>query len=135
MVALSGGVNAYGDHWYPIPVLAGAPFVAAPLGLDSLPSIVIYTTSIKYYRIPRQAVISLSLFDSGPYPGYAECPRLVNAIFDAQPAMLPVADFFAASMQRKVARVLPDGRRVLQNTRTSSVDFIFTFPRTPGHVP
>jgi hypothetical protein len=44
-------------------------------------------------------------------------------------------DFDAGlSYQRRVLMVLPDGRKVLQDTNTSMFDFVKA-PRTPGWIP
>ncbi len=62
------------------------------------------------------------------------CPRLVNEKFDRQRADL--LDTRALNgIQRRVLAVLPDGRKILQRTRTSARDFVARFPPTPGEVP
>jgi hypothetical protein len=132
MINLSDHVTPLGHGWYG--PFQAAPFIAMALSPDTLPTRVVYTYSAKYYHIARAAVIGFSLFYTKD-PRYTDCSPLVSPVFDAAPAMLPYADFYSSSFKRKVLRYLPDGRAVLQNTRTSAQDFEFTFPRTPGVVP
>ena len=132
MINLSEHVTPLEHGWYPP---AGADlFVGPPLNPDTLPSRVIYTFNAKYYHVARAAITTFALFDFVD-PRYTECLPLVSPLFDAAPVIVPYADYYNPSFKRKVLRYLPDGRAVLQNTHTSSQDFEFTFPRTPGSVP
>jgi len=62
------------------------------------------------------------------------CPRIVHESFDRQPAAI-VDDESLEGIQRRVFAVLPDGRKVLQRTKTSSRDFVARYPATPGFIP
>jgi len=132
MITLGERVTPLGHGWFPQG--GSAPFVALPLIPDTLPSRVVYTYSVKYFHVARAAVISFSLFEFVD-PRYPECSPIVAPVFDAAPAIDPYSDWYWPSFKRKVVRYLPDGRAVLQNTRTSAQDFEYTFPRTPGVVP
>ena len=132
MINLVAHQTPLGHGWFP--QVDATPFVALPLDPDTLRSQVVFTFNAKYYLVPRAAVIGLSLleFVDSRYP---ECWPVLPPVFDAGPVILPYADSYWPSFKRKVLRYLPDGRAVLQNTRTSANDFEFTFPRTPGSVP
>ena len=132
MINLGLRDSPYGHGWYAI--TRAAPFVALPLRTDTLPKRVIYSDFLTYYHVARPAIIGLSLFLT-PLPPLDYCRPLVNPTLDAAPAFLPLVDYYSPSMQRRVLRRLPDGRAVLQNTRTSGNDFVFATPRTPGSVP
>ena len=133
MINLSQWSDPFGHGWFASSTHSG-PLLANSVSLDTLPSAVLYTTQLKYYRIPRAAVLGMisSLWTGGQY---ATCSPLVNAAFDQQPFSLPSSDFYAPSFQRRVSRVLPDGRKILQNTRNSALDFAYQLPRTPGYIP
>jgi hypothetical protein len=62
------------------------------------------------------------------------CPRIVHQNFDQQPAAIVDAQSLEG-IQRRVFAVLPDGRKVLQRTKTSSRDFVARYPATPGFIP
>jgi len=62
------------------------------------------------------------------------CPRIVHESFDRQPAAIVDARSLEG-IQRRVFAVLPDGRKVLQRTKTSSRDFVARYPATPGVIP
>jgi len=132
MINLGTREATFGHGWYAID--RGAPFVALPLSVDTLPKRVIYTDYLTYYHVARSAILGLSLFLM-PLPTRDYCRPLVTPSLDAAPAFLPYVDYYSPSMQRRVLRRLPDGRAVLQNTRTSVNDFVLTTPRTPGSVP
>ena len=70
------------------------------------------------------------------------CPHVVNSRFDSRPAALlwtylPDGTWHALggySVQRSVAFVRPDGRKILQDTRSTEADF-FVGLRTPFQLP
>jgi hypothetical protein len=120
-------------HGYFPDAVEAVPLIAAPLALDTLPTTVLYGRS--YYRIPAPAVLDVMALW---WPGsqYPRCTRQVSPLFDRQPGgLITGADFPRESIQRRVLRVLVNGQRVLQRTKTTAVDFEVLLPRTPGSVP
>jgi hypothetical protein len=84
-------------------------------------------------RIPADVVLDLAswwLDREFPTP---PCPRLVNERFDRQGARV-WNGIDRVSMQRRPLLTLPDGRVVLQRTRTSARDWMVA-PPTPKAVP
>lgn len=98
------------------------------------------TTSFEHLRLPGSSVvdaltaISTRAFDH-PTPGWIRCPRFVHRNFDREYGVLlrEGLDEYTVSMSRKVLYVNHEGRSVLQNTRSSAIDWQRT-PRSPGFV-
>lgn len=78
---------------------------------------------------------TLSTWYSLQQPPRTVCPELVHASMDRKYGffMVEEPDAHLVSFSRRVLRTLPDGRHVLQSTRTSANDFQRT-TRTPGVV-
>lgn len=111
------------------------PFVGDNVDLAALTrSVMCYLNCGTVLRIPRAAVLDIAVFLSST-TSFERCYPQVHSSLDRQPGFLPAGDSPVQSIQRKVFRVLPDGRRVLLRTRTTSRDFEFRFPRTPKSVP
>ncbi len=92
-----------------------------------------------WLRIDRELVqdilaTSTTYFESlQPPPTF--CNSMIHPLFDRQTAVLlgDGPDEYRVSISRKVLMTLPDGRPLLQHTRTSANDYQRT-PRTPGRV-
>lgn len=92
-----------------------------------------------YNRLPREGMLDVFTTSTTYYlqqqPPTTLCPQIVNAAMDRQYGFFQAdsPDEYLVSISRKVLTTLPDGRLVLQHTRTSANDFQRT-PRTPGTV-
>jgi hypothetical protein len=93
--------------------------------------------STEHLRLPRAQLLdvftSISNWMSLQQPPVATCSELVHSSMDRKLGVLMVenATKHQVSISRKVLRTLPDGRRVLQSTRSSANDFHRT-PLNPG---
>ncbi len=86
-----------------------------------------------HWRIPNAAILDVLSVGRITPIAFPACPPSVLPETDAEIAMLlPESGPF--SLQRKVARKLPDGRAILQKTRNSAADWILA-PMTPFRVP
>lgn len=136
-----------GDPWAPGVVGHGLYFgftdaivaVANPVDVATLPQDNLPVLVPRHWRVPRDKI--LDVLTVGPTPEQEAsfdfsppCPRYINDVFDHQRALL-VDETALDGIQRRLLAVLPDGRRLLQRTRTSSQDFFASFPPTPGSVP
>jgi len=114
-------------------------FVALPLDTSALPRQMLPRTDRVYFRVPRARIVeAISLLTTYQIP-YPLCPRLVNPNFDRYRARLMVDEPWAPgaglhSVQRKVAYIRADGRKILQHTRTTNADFFWGL-RSPGQLP
>nr|MBA3406006.1 DUF4876 domain-containing protein [Gemmatimonadaceae bacterium] len=92
-----------------------------------------------YNRLPREGMLDVlttaNTFLTQQQPPIIFCPQMVNAAIDRRYGFFQAdtPDEYLVSISRKVLTTLPDGRFVLQHTRTSANDFQRT-PRTPGTV-
>ncbi len=132
----------FGAHglWFGDPIVQ-IVFVAQRLDGLTLPRQFTPITDFPYDRVPRVKILDvfslLTTYDSFTDPF---CPHLVNATFDRYRARLMTshvdgeADAGRWSIQRKVAFTRSDGRRILQDTRTSNAD-LFVGLRTPFQLP
>jgi len=119
--------------------------VALPVDTASLPRA--HKNPLDSYwikRIPRDRILDVALI-WWPYivADYGNlCPTLVNSAFDRRPApllwsYLPDGTFKTLgqySVQRKVAYTRADGRKILQDTRSTEADFSVGL-RTPFQLP
>ncbi len=93
----------------------------------------------EHIRLPRERILDLfttiSTWMSLQQPPIAVCTELVNSAMDRKYGLFMVdePDAHLVSFSRRVLRTLPDGRHILQSTRTSANDFQRT-SRTPGVV-
>jgi len=125
--------------------LASAIVVALPVDTTSLPKVQAYQVDHGWVeRIPRDHILDV-LFAYWPdlvtvYNNL--CPIQVSSAFDRRPAPLfwselPDGTWWsrgAYSIQRKVAYTRADGRKILQDTRSTEADF-FIGLRTPFALP
>ncbi len=123
-------------------VLAQVVFIALPLDTAALPKQSSYPPpGLTHARIPRANILDVITLLAA-WNGYSVpfCPQMVNRNFDRYRALLMRTvvdgepDAGRWSIQRKVAVVRTDGRRVLQHTRTSNTDFFLAL-RTPFQLP
>jgi len=119
--------------------------VALPVDAASLPKALKYQEEHGWVeRLPRDHVLDVFLvFYPGIVTDYGNlCPILVNSAFDRRPApllwtQLPDGTWHTLgqySIQRKVAFTRPDGRKILQDTRSTEADFYIGL-RTPFTLP
>lgn len=90
----------------------------------------------EYFRMPREGIHDVLVAPSTFILSQGSvCPQQVNAAIDRKEGYLLRDDRrdFAVSLSRKMLTTLPNGRVVLQHTRTSANDYKRT-PRTPGVV-
>lgn len=100
-------------------VIAIADFVE----VRSLPTRFIPGTTTTLVRLPAERIIDVAVHRKEFQETAAPCGESsVHPRFDRQDARL-LTNYDARSMHRKVLRTLPDGRRILQRTGTSSRDF------------
>ena len=108
-------------------------FVAAAVDSDTLPLYLMPHYSLPHRRIPAAAVLDVAgffrTFTAVPCPAYVH-PRFLRQAAE----ILPRTETWVPSVQRRVLRTLPGGRRVLLRTLVMSRDFTVTSPRTPGSV-
>jgi hypothetical protein len=110
--------------------------VSEPVDLDAIPK-EIAGGALDYWiwRIPANAVLDIATFRlTRNYSAYPPCPQLIHPRFDRQEAILMGPEDYHYSAQRRVLYTLPDGRAVLQHTRTSARDFV-KLRRNPGELP
>jgi hypothetical protein len=85
-------------------------------------------------RVPGEKVLDVLAYRSASQAvSFAPCERIVNERFDRQWARLLDGND-RRSIQRRPLLALPDGRVVLQRTKTSARDFMAALP-TPGTLP
>jgi len=92
----------------------------------------------EYLRVPRGGLFDVMATGNTfqlNNPANTLCPQLLNVGMDRSGGWFldDSPDGYSRSISRKVLTTLPDGRFVLQHTRTSANDFQRT-PRTPGTV-
>jgi len=115
-------------------------FLAAPVDLGSLPRLIEPYSGHVFLRIPRDRILDAR---SGTFERVAGFDELRPCLDDLPyafehlpgPGLKFPSDFEEGrSLQRRVLLVLPDGRKVLQDTNTSMFDFVKA-PWTPGWIP
>ena len=100
----------------------------------SLPTRFIPGTTITLVRLPAERILDVAVHRRVLQESYPPCGESsVHPRFDRQDAHL-LTDYDTRSMQRRVLRTLPDGRKILQRTGTSSRDFEAATP-TPFAIP
>jgi hypothetical protein len=109
--------------------------VAEAVDLDAIPKVIPGNLGYWIWRIPAEAVLDVAAFrNTVNYSGYPLCPQLVHGSFDRQAAILLGGRDYYYSAQRRVLYTSPDGRALLQHTRTSARDFVKLL-RDPGELP
>jgi hypothetical protein len=120
---------------------AGPSFLSEPVDLATLPRYVDPHSATVYVRIPRALILdaSASVIDwtAQSYVQYPPCLQVANSAFERLPG--PADEYYSdfaerLSYQRRFFLVLPEGRKLLQDTHTSMFDFVKA-PRTPGWIP
>jgi len=115
-------------------------FVAGPVDVSSLPR---DTPPLigEIWQIPGGKILDVLAATATPEIEAVHsaqfgplCPRIVHENFDRQPAAI-VDSQSLEGIQRRVFTVLPDGRKILQRTKTSSRDYVGRYPATPGFIP
>jgi hypothetical protein len=120
----------------------GAPvYLAEPVDLATLPRYIDPHSGYTWVRIPRVLILDawagIEDFATESYEASPACLEDFNRAFErlAGPVFEYLTDFpDGLSFQRRIVAVLPDGRKVLQDTDTSMEDFVKA-PWTPGWVP
>ena len=112
------------------------PFIADNVDLGSLQTSELSLRDPDYRRFPTAAILDLVAVYKDPAKldfDVRVCDHLVSPVFDRQAAS--ISDGLAGdAIHRRVLGTTPDGRAVLQRTKTSAVDLV-RGPRSPGRVP
>ncbi len=127
--SLNHGIYFYG-------VLSDVVFVALPVDTAALPR-QFAPSGAPYSRIPRANILdAVALLANWHGFEYPFCPHMVYSAFDRSAARLIVFELRGGpySIQRKVALTRSDGRKILQDTRTSHADLFYGL-RTPFQLP
>jgi hypothetical protein len=119
----------------------GVPLLLTePVNLEALPKYVDPHSGSPWVRIPAAAVLDASVatvdWTTQNYDAQRACLEDIHRSFErlAGPAAA-TSDFYdGLSAQRRIVYVLPDGRKVLQDTDTSMEDFVKA-QRSPGWIP
>jgi hypothetical protein len=115
--------------------------VANPVDVGSLPQENIpLLLSPEHWRIPGEKI--LDVLTASPTPAQEanmtflppQCPRYIHENFDRQRAAVLDPNRLGG-VQRRLFATLPDGRKILLRTKTSSSDFVARYPATPGFIP
>lgn len=115
-------------------------FLADPVDLASLSHYTDPSSGRVWVRIPRALVLDMSAvaqdWTTSSYTPVASCLEWTHRLFERLPgpawaASDPVLEL---TEQRRILMVLPDGRKVLQDTETSMADFVKA-AMTPGWIP
>ena len=98
----------------------------------------------EFFRVPTEKILEAVALKSIWTQTDAErepCWPMVHRDFDRYEGGFVdigrnISDAALRSVQRKVLRIAPDGRKILMNTNTSAYDFsLGRVPRTPGWIP
>ena len=112
------------------------PFIADNVDLESLPTDKLPLRDPDYRRFPAAMILDLITVYKDPATldfDSRVCDHLVSPVFDRRAA--PISDGLAGdAIHRHVLGETPDGRAILQRTKTSAVDLV-RGPRSPGRVP
>ncbi len=114
-------------------------FLSEPVDLTVLPRYVDPYSGYTWVRIPAATILDawVGVGDQSVYTyTYPSCLEATHRYFERLPGPAgALADWHdGLSAQRRVLRILPDGRRILQDTNTSMADFVKAL-RTPGWIP
>ncbi len=123
-----GGHGLYFNSLDGVVVLADVVEDLSALPRDLTPS------DLEIWRLPAEKVLDVYSYRTAWVPPNPPCPRMTHERFDRQDARLLSPEDYVRSAQRRVLFVTAEGRKVLQNTRTSSRDFR-ALPRTAGQLP
>jgi hypothetical protein len=115
-------------------------FLADPVNLETLPRYSDPGSGWVWVRIPREQVLDAWVnptdWTTHSYEPVPACLWDLHRNFErlAGPAAAHYDFANGLSVQRRVLMVLPNGRKVLQDTDTSMEDFVKA-PRSPGWIP
>lgn len=115
-------------------------FLSEPVDLATLPRYTDPYSGYVYVRIPRDLVLDASArahdWSAESFQNATACLEDMHRGFERLPGPAGApGDFYDGySYQRRILMVLPDGRKVLQDTETSMADFVKA-PRSPGWIP
>jgi hypothetical protein len=128
-------------YWSDPPPFRTPQFLSEPVDLATLPRYVDPYSGTVLVRVPGHLVLDAW---SNPHDWTTEtlggyfpyCLEDLHRSFERLPGPAGASTDFdeRLSRQRRVLTVLPDGRKVLQDTETSMVDFVMAV-RTPGWIP
>ena len=136
-----------GPDGFDLPRLGGQSWtyiLTEPLEVENLPVVWRDFNGRAFFRVPKEQIIDAVALKRIWAPSDAEfvpCVPMVQRDFDRYEGGfidfgVSVSDAALRSLQRKVLRISPDGRKILMNSNTSAVDFgIGRVPRTPGWIP
>lgn len=128
------GLEKRGQH---LPILHQVWVLADAVTENELPRADLPVVNPEHRMIPAEKILDVFATTVTPEVqaglSTVPCDRIVDQRFDGQHAAIFDAYNFA-SMKRRVSATLPDGRVILQRTRTSARDFD-TGPPTPGTIP
>jgi hypothetical protein len=114
--------------------------LAGPVDLTALPRYVDAWSGYPWVRIPAASVLDAFAdvvdWTTHSYEPAHACLEDLHRSFGrlSGPAEMRPDGNESLTYQRRVVRVQPDGRKVLQDTDTSMEDFVKA-PRTPGWIP
>jgi hypothetical protein len=133
-----------GPHgmWFYYPFSADMPlFLANAVDWETLPRYIEPTGGGMWVRIPRAVILdawagTVDWAAGGGSVSIVPCLNVTHRLFEQLPGPPSgYGDFDnGLSAQRRILFVLPDGRKVLQDTDTGMLDFTEA-PRTPGWIP
>ncbi|MHB1224874.1 MAG: hypothetical protein ACYC2G_12670, partial [Gemmatimonadaceae bacterium] len=106
----------------------------SPQQWESLPRENDFFDGAPWSRLPADGRVDVAVFGSLiNYTGFPYCDIRVARLFDREKVRLDTQDLSpTVSFHRRVALTLPDGRVVLQNTRTSAQDWLSAPPVPTG---
>lgn len=122
--------TAYGLAW---PAGATVIFISEPVHVPSLPKATQTGGSLEYARFPAAGILDVAVF-LNEQATQQLCQPFMQPSFLREPGSWQIAEPPAVSFQRRPLLRLPDGRIVLQHTRSSRKDF-FAPAHTPGSLP
>jgi hypothetical protein len=116
-------------------------FLSEPVDLATLPQYTDPALGTRWVRVPHDAILDVWVAaqdwtTSSFTPGVSLCLEATHRYFERLPGpAFANSDWEQAlSHQRRILLVLPDGRKVLQDTDTSMEDFVKAVT-TPGWIP
>jgi hypothetical protein len=130
----------------PMPIVVNWPwpdqpeFLAQAVDMAALPRYIDAYSGHVWVRIPRAQILDASVgiidFTYSSYVPQPPCLEDVHQAFERLPgpAFEPSDLDRGLTVQRRIVAILPDGRKLLQDTNTSMFDFMKA-PRTPGWIP
>ncbi|MFQ5705559.1 MAG: hypothetical protein ACE5HT_16260, partial [Gemmatimonadales bacterium] len=136
-----------GPEGFPFPRFGGSlntVFLAGPFDVASLSVVWRDHNGREFFRVPKERIIDAVALRSVWPPSdtnFEPCAPMVQRDFDRYEGGfvnigINLSDMALRSLQRKVLRIGPDGRKILMNSNTSAYDFFLgRVPRTPGWIP